>query len=588
MHAILIVLLVLLLAVVAIYTGLVLWLIRILQVSPIKSHLSYEQKVIQLQRLFKQHLDENSDKPICTSRTQNDSMTTRNTNLAYKSKANKLDIEQFNQIIEINQKESYVHVETRLTIGELLETLVPLHLTVPVVPELRTLTIGGLITGAGIESSSHIYGLFLHSCMEYEVLNGAGERLILTAKSNPEMFSAVPFSSGSLCLLLSVKLKLIPCKTYVKIEYIPVNSNVEAVSQIAHYSGCNLQLEGTPTQYDNSPAAEYVEGILFTPQRGLIIIANQCESYEVEPTKLHTVHWYSQFWHHFVKQNYWQHNNNNSVGHNYMSLLDYYFRHDRGTFWTVERKFPISLSLPFRLFFGFLLDSRLRKLKFLSDRSNAQEVSRELKRVVQDPIVPLKNAVAALNCADNLFGIAPIWLCPFKLLDFPNNSKSLLNFQPNLRFYLDIGLYAAPTVPDYSPLHSHRALELFLRENHGFLAPYAVNYSTSAEFWVYYNKDLYQVMRQKFQAEGKLVGIYDKIGGGEKVREFDRESQGNINLGSKLGNYWLKSPEFLSAEQDAGAVAKKEKQLEGIGQEKSGKGLQLENGIKHRKVVAFA
>jgi len=38
--------------------------------------------------------------------------------------------------------------------------LEPLDYTLPVLPELDALTVGGLVNGVGIESSSHIHGLF--------------------------------------------------------------------------------------------------------------------------------------------------------------------------------------------------------------------------------------------------------------------------------------------------------------------------------------------------------------------------------------------------------------------------------------------
>ena len=36
--------------------------------------------------------------------------------------------------------------------------------TLPIVPELDDLTVGGLVMGTGLESSSHKYGLFQHIC----------------------------------------------------------------------------------------------------------------------------------------------------------------------------------------------------------------------------------------------------------------------------------------------------------------------------------------------------------------------------------------------------------------------------------------
>ncbi len=44
--------------------------------------------------------------------------------------------------------------------GQLTHTLDRLGWTIPIVPELDDLTVGGLVMGTGIETSSHRYGLF--------------------------------------------------------------------------------------------------------------------------------------------------------------------------------------------------------------------------------------------------------------------------------------------------------------------------------------------------------------------------------------------------------------------------------------------
>ena len=44
--------------------------------------------------------------------------------------------------------------------GQLSRTLDRLGWTIPILPELDDLTVGGLVMGTGIETSSHIYGLF--------------------------------------------------------------------------------------------------------------------------------------------------------------------------------------------------------------------------------------------------------------------------------------------------------------------------------------------------------------------------------------------------------------------------------------------
>ena len=53
-----------------------------------------------------------------------------------------------------------VRCEPMVTMGQLSRTLDRLGWTIPILPELDDLTVGGLVMGTGIETSSHIYGLF--------------------------------------------------------------------------------------------------------------------------------------------------------------------------------------------------------------------------------------------------------------------------------------------------------------------------------------------------------------------------------------------------------------------------------------------
>ena len=54
--------------------------------------------------------------------------------------------------------------EPLATVGQVMDKLDKHGWTLPIVPELRDLTVGGLVMGTGIESSSHVHGLFQHIC----------------------------------------------------------------------------------------------------------------------------------------------------------------------------------------------------------------------------------------------------------------------------------------------------------------------------------------------------------------------------------------------------------------------------------------
>ncbi|RLN74654.1 hypothetical protein DYB28_004945, partial [Aphanomyces astaci] len=83
-----------------------------------------------------------------------------------------------------------------VTMGQLSATLSPLGWCLAIVPELDDLTVGtfvcihdipvsslcsslgGLVMGTGIETSSHRYGLFQHICMSYELVLADGSTVI--------------------------------------------------------------------------------------------------------------------------------------------------------------------------------------------------------------------------------------------------------------------------------------------------------------------------------------------------------------------------------------------------------------------------
>ena len=58
-------------------------------------------------------------------------------------------------ILSIDESLQRVRVEPMVTIGELNDYLIKKGWMLPVVPELDDLTIGGLVMGGGIETTSH-------------------------------------------------------------------------------------------------------------------------------------------------------------------------------------------------------------------------------------------------------------------------------------------------------------------------------------------------------------------------------------------------------------------------------------------------
>ena len=69
---------------------------------------------------------------------------------------NMIQIEvELGNIVSIDEKNKTVRVQPRVTIGRLTDYLIQLGWMVPIVPEIDDVTVGGLILGGGLETTSH-------------------------------------------------------------------------------------------------------------------------------------------------------------------------------------------------------------------------------------------------------------------------------------------------------------------------------------------------------------------------------------------------------------------------------------------------
>lgn len=144
-----------------------------------------------------------------------------------------------------------------VNMGQLTATLNPLGWTIPVLPEIDDLTVGGMVMGTGIESSSHKYGLFQHICVSYELVLCDGSLVKCSRDENPDLFYAIPWSYGTLGLLTAVEIKLVPAKKYVKLTYNPVIGSDNIVSQ---FTAASKDLRN-----------EFVEALAFTDDEAVIM-----------------------------------------------------------------------------------------------------------------------------------------------------------------------------------------------------------------------------------------------------------------------------------------------------------------------------
>ncbi len=115
-----------------------------------------------------------------------------------------LDVSGLDGVIAIDAGNRTADVQGMCTYEHLVEATLPHGLIPLVVPQLRTITLGGAVTGLGIESTSFRNGLPHESVLEMDILTGAGEVVMARPAraddpgEHADLFASFPNSYGSL------------------------------------------------------------------------------------------------------------------------------------------------------------------------------------------------------------------------------------------------------------------------------------------------------------------------------------------------------------------------------------------------------
>ena len=91
-----------------------------------------------------------------------------------------LDVSGLDGVVQVDPVARTADVQGMCTYEDLVDATLPHGLIPLVVPQLRTITLGGAVTGLGIESTSFRSGLPHESVLEMDVFTGAGEVVTAT------------------------------------------------------------------------------------------------------------------------------------------------------------------------------------------------------------------------------------------------------------------------------------------------------------------------------------------------------------------------------------------------------------------------
>lgn len=322
--------------------------------------------------------DPKKDGLACTARKPYIAVGMRNVDYK-RARHFKVDLSELRNILEIDKDRMIAKVEPLVNMGQITRATVPMNLALAVVSEFDDLTVGGLINGYGVEGSSHIYGLFQNTVVAMEVVLADG-RVVRATKDNEysDLFYAIPWSQGTLGLLVSAEIKLIPIKEYLKLTYRPARGNLKEIAQAYADSFA-------PRDRDPTKVPDFVEGLVFTPTEAVLMTGWYASREEAKQkgNVINNVGWWFKPW-------FYQHAEKALKKGEFVEYIPtraYYHRHTRSIYWEGKLILPFADQWWFRWSLGWLMPPKVSLLK--ATQGEAIRNYYHDHHVVQDLLVPL-------------------------------------------------------------------------------------------------------------------------------------------------------------------------------------------------------
>ena len=421
-----------------------------------------------------------------------------------------LDVSGLDGVIEVDAERQTAEVQGMCTYEHLVDATLPHGLIPYVVPQLKTITLGGAVTGLGIESTSFRSGLPHESVEEMDVFTGSGT--VVTTTPGEDLFDTFPNSYGSLGYATRLRIKLERVPDRVELRHVRFDDagllakTVAEIVETRQYDGLQVDgLDGAAFQ----PGEYYL-----TLARWLSAEADDETPIGGEPKALQTTSDYTgqQIYYRSIQQRA-----SAGSGTDLLTMYDYLWRWDTDWFWcsgafgvqnpTVRRLWPKRWrrSDVYHRLIG--LNHRTGFMDFIDRRKGRPQ----REQVVQDVEIPVERLEEFLAWFDAEVGMRPVWLCP---LVSPGTSTGAqwptYPLHPGTT-YVNVGfwgtVHVGPDAPD-APLN--RAIEAKVSELGGHKSLYSEAFYDRETFDKLYDGPHLATVKKRYDPDDRLLSLYDK------------------------------------------------------------------------------
>ena len=409
-----------------------------------------------------------------------------------------LDVAAFDGVLAVDRASRTAEVLGMTTYEHLVEATLPHGLMPLCVPQLRTITLGGAVTGLGIESASFRNGVPHESVLEMDILTGSGQVITATPDNeHRDLFFGFPNSYGSLGYALRLKIELEPTRPYVHLRHLRYPTVGEMTAAMDRITA-SRELQGA--------RVDFVDGTVFSASEQYLTVGTMVD----EPVGGLTVSDYTGMgvYYRSIQQR----------NQDMLTIHDYLWRWDTDWFWC-SRAFGAQRPWIRRMWPKEKLRSDVYWKLVALDRRH--DLSGKLARiqgkpqrepVVQDIEVPIEHLGEFLDFFHREVGIEPVWVCPLKQRDHQVRWP-LYEFDPDVT-YVNVGFWSTVPLPEGTAPDEgrvNRRIEEKVTELDGRKSLYSTAFYDRDTFWSIYGGEVYAQLKDRYDPQGRLLGLYEKV-----------------------------------------------------------------------------